>query len=87
MVFELATRAQARVALFAASRRYLYDGNVTLIDVPSDVVSDAGDSGSFWLDHASRACVALHFAGGNDPERALGMEIDPVPDALGVDLA
>jgi endonuclease G, mitochondrial len=50
-------------------------------------VSDGGDSGSLWLDAASRACVALHFAGSNVPERALGMEIGPVLDALGVDLA
>jgi endonuclease G len=50
-------------------------------------VSDGGDSGSLWLDPSSRACVALHFAGSNLPERALGMEIHPVLDALGVDLA
>lgn len=50
-------------------------------------VSDGGDSGSLWLDTASRACVGLHFAGSNLPERALAMEIHPVLDALGVDLA
>jgi len=63
--------------------------NVATID-PVDgasVVSDAGDSGSLWLDASTDACVALHFAGSNIPERALGMEIGRVLDALGVDLA
>ena len=50
------------------------------------VVSDAGDSGSLWLDASTDACVALHFAGSNVPERALGMDIARVLDALGVDL-
>lgn len=50
------------------------------------VVSDAGDSGSLWLDASTDACVALHFAGSNVPERALGMDIGRVLDALGVDL-
>jgi len=50
-------------------------------------VSDGGDSGSLWLDAATRAGVALHFAGSNLPERALGMALGPVLDALGVDLA
>jgi endonuclease G len=61
---------------------------VTIEPLPgSDEVSDGGDSGSLWLDASSRACVALHFAGSNLPERALGMAIDPVLDALGIDLA
>ena len=61
---------------------------VTIDPVPgSSVVSDGGDSGSLWLDAATRACVALHFAGSNLPERALGMDIAPVLEALGVDLA
>jgi len=38
VVFDLATRAQARVALFAASRRYLYDGDVTSIDPVLDAL-------------------------------------------------
>jgi endonuclease G len=50
-------------------------------------VSDGGDSGALWLDASSYACVALHFAGSDFPERALGMEIRPVLDALGVELA
>ncbi|HTO48795.1 MAG TPA: hypothetical protein VML91_14240 [Burkholderiales bacterium] len=49
-------------------------------------MSDGGDSGSLWLDASMDACVALHFAGSNVPERALGMDIGRVLDALGVDL-
>ncbi|HMQ35374.1 MAG TPA: hypothetical protein PKD53_31985 [Chloroflexaceae bacterium] len=50
-------------------------------------VSRPGDSGSFWLERATRRAVALHFAGGNHPERALGIAMEQVLDALGVSLA
>ena len=49
-------------------------------------VSAPGDSGSWWLDTDSRRVVALHFAGSNSPERALALEIQPVLDALDVEL-
>ncbi|MFO1267507.1 MAG: hypothetical protein U1F25_14200 [Rubrivivax sp.] len=51
----------------------------------ADVLSAGGDSGSLFLDEASGACVALHFAGGDFPERALAIDINPVVDALGVE--
>lgn len=54
---------------------------------PMREVSAGGDSGSFWCNAATMQAVALHFAGTEDPERALAMNIQPVLDALNVDLA
>ncbi len=53
---------------------------------PLKEVSAAGDSGSWWLNVATNAAVALHFAGGDRPERALGMDMQSVLDALNVDI-
>ncbi|NTU84804.1 MAG: hypothetical protein HGA45_36480, partial [Chloroflexales bacterium] len=50
-------------------------------------VSQAGDSGSFWLDEGSRAVIGLHFAGSEDPERALAINMQLVLDTLAVTLA
>lgn len=63
--------------------------NVVTIDAvhPYDEVSAPGDSGSLWCDGSTLAAVALHFAGGNQPERALALDLGRVLDALGVDLA
>ena len=71
-----------------------YDGqdrlirSVFYIDRPPDssTVSDAGDSGSMWLEAATHYAVGLHFAGGNYPEHALAMDINDVLDSLGVDM-
>lgn len=49
-------------------------------------VSAAGDSGSLWLQEPSMRAVGLHFAGSNDPERALAIDLQPVLDALNVRL-
>jgi len=49
-------------------------------------VSRGGDSGSWWLDFASRKAAALHIAGSNDPEYALGISMPHVLDALNVDI-
>jgi endonuclease G len=49
-------------------------------------VSDSGDSGALWLGSATMRAVGLHFAGSNRPERALAMDLQPVLDALDVDL-
>jgi endonuclease G len=49
--------------------------------------SGPGDSGSLWIDPATSRAVGLHFAGSDLPERALAMDLQPVLDALGVDLA
>ncbi len=62
--------------------------NVLTIEPRSqgEQVSDSGDSGSLWLRESTMTVVGLHFAGGNDPERALAMDIQPVLDALNVNI-
>lgn len=47
-------------------------------------VSAGGDSGSVWMEQGSGRAVGLHFAGGDWPERALAMEMQPVLEALNV---
>lgn len=54
---------------------------------PGEQVSAGGDSGSLWLDNKSRCAVGLHFAGQNQPERALAINLNLVLDALNVHLA
>jgi len=49
-------------------------------------VSRGGDSGSWWLDHATHKAAALHIAGNDDPEYALGISMPRVLDALQVDI-
>jgi hypothetical protein len=51
-------------------------------------LSEPGDSGSFWIDEATRDVVGLHFAGNapGQPEEALMIDIIPILDALNVDL-
>lgn len=71
-----------------------YDGQVRLIRSvfyvdrlqPRSTVSDAGDSGSLWMEAETQYAVGLHFAGGNYPEHALAMDINDVLNALQVDL-
>jgi hypothetical protein len=62
--------------------------NVMTIDPvsSSSMVSAGGDSGAFWLEKSTMRAVGLHFAGSDDPERALAMDMQPVLDALNVDL-
>ncbi|MFN8490975.1 MAG: hypothetical protein U0350_25500 [Caldilineaceae bacterium] len=50
-------------------------------------VSAGGDSGSFWIEEATMKVVGLHFAGGDNPERALAIAMQPILDALKVDIA
>ena len=50
-------------------------------------VRAGGDSGSLWLEEETMHVVGLHFAGSNHPERALAIDIQPVLDALNVDMA
>lgn len=60
---------------------------VTIVpSVPGDQASGPGDSGSWWLNDDTREAVALHFAGSDFPERALGIDMQSVLDALNVDL-
>ena len=49
-------------------------------------VSRPGDSGSWWLNRATRQAVGLHFAGSDMPERALALNMQSVLDALGVEI-
>jgi endonuclease G len=49
-------------------------------------VSAGGDSGSFWLEEKSMHVIGLHFAGSNEPERALAIDIQSVLDALNVNM-
>lgn len=51
-----------------------------------ETVSGPGDSGAWWLDTATHRAVGLHFAGSNDPERALALDMGRVLDALQVDI-
>ena len=79
----------------AGSARLTYGGvawlirSIVAIDpvAPGALVSSPGDSGSCWVtDDSSHRAVALHFAGTDDPERALAVDLAPVCDTLGVDL-
>ncbi len=49
-------------------------------------VSAGGDSGSFWLEEETMNVVGLHFAGGDLPERALAIDMQPILDVLDVDM-
>lgn len=53
---------------------------------PLAQVSAGGDSGAFWLHEETMHAVGLHFAGSDRPERALALDMQPVLDALNVDL-
>lgn len=53
---------------------------------PADEVSRGGDSGSWWLNSATREVIGLHFAGGDYPERALALDMQEVLDALDVEV-
>ena len=63
--------------------------NVMTIDrrVEGSQVSTGGDSGSWWLEEETMNVVGLHFAGSDDPERALAIDMQPILDALKVDIA
>lgn len=42
--------------------------------------------GSEWLEELTMHAVGLHFAGSDDPERALALDINSVLGALNVDM-
>ena len=54
---------------------------------PGAETSLPGDSGSFWIEENSRHAVALHFAGADRPEFALGFSMPRVLQALNVTIA
>jgi len=59
---------------------------VTIEQLNLGEVSRGGDSGSWWLDSATKEAVGLHFAGQNNPELGLAMDMQSVLDALNVDI-
>lgn len=59
---------------------------VTIGPVDFGPLCSNGDSGSWWLDTPSMRAVALHFAGSDNPPRALALDMPPVLDALNVDI-
>lgn len=62
--------------------------NVVTIDQRRsfEQVSAGGDSGSWWLHEETMQAIGLHFAGTDRPERALAVDMQPVLDALNVDV-
>jgi endonuclease G len=84
-----------RVTAIEGTARLWYAGVERMIrrcvtiepDVAGAQVSTGGDSGSLWLDADSLRAVALHFAGSDTPERALGIDLTPILDVLQVRLA
>ncbi|MCU0486328.1 MAG: S1 family peptidase [Anaerolineales bacterium] len=72
--------------LYSGHKRAIRD--VFMIDArnPGEEVSAGGDSGSLWLEESSNCAVGLHFAGQNQPELALAMDIRYVLEALNVEL-
>ena len=84
-----------RVAGVEGTARLSYSGvprlirNVMTIDPREELsqVSTAGDSGSWWVEEETMNVVGLHFAGSDSPERALAIDMQPILDALKVDLA
>lgn len=49
-------------------------------------VSQGGDSGSWWVDSATREAVGLHFAGSDYPSRGLALDMQEVLNALNVEI-
>jgi len=60
---------------------------VTIDQLPAGgQVSAPGDSGSWWINSATREAIGLHFAGSDEPERALALDMQEVLDALNVEI-
>jgi hypothetical protein len=59
---------------------------ITINPRVNPVISGGGDSGSFWIEEATMRAVGLHFAGSDDPERALAIDMQPILDELNVNL-
>jgi hypothetical protein len=71
--------------LYGGVRRVIREV-VTIDPLHDREVSAPGDSGSCWTATGTPRAVALHFAGGNDPERGLGIDMRAVLSALAVDI-
>ena len=85
---------RGRVTDFETVVKLTYDGILTVIrnvfvveqTLPNSEISRGGDSGSLWLDDNTRNAVGLHFAGSDQPERGLAMDIRSVLNHLNVAL-
>jgi len=53
---------------------------------PDEQICAPGDSGSWWLESATRRAVALHFAGSDNPNSALALSMPEVLAALDVQI-
>jgi len=53
---------------------------------PAPKISATGDSGAWWLESATQRAVALHFAGGEQPNFALAFSMPEVLEALEVEI-
>jgi hypothetical protein len=70
------------------------ESEFTIVPVPKEwdkkEISDAGDSGSIWIEQSSHAAVGLHFAGETSPalkdERAWSKNIQHVANKLNIDV-
>ncbi len=85
---------RGRVTDFDMVVKLRYDGIERLIrhafaveqNGPLEEVSRGGDSGSLWLEADTNYAVGLHFAGSDQPERGLAMDIRTVLTQLNVAL-
>jgi endonuclease G len=61
---------------------------MTIVPRPGmeQVVSAGGDSGSIWFQEETMHAIGLHFAGSDDPEKALAIDMQPILDALNVEM-
>jgi hypothetical protein len=81
------TGVEGQARLWYGSMQRTIQHVMTIVPVPGKrEVSAGGDSGSWWLDAETHAAVGLHFAGSDDPEQALAIEMVVVLDALDVEL-
>jgi endonuclease G len=80
------TGVEGTIKMSYSGVRRLIRNVMTITPRRRQEVSAGGDSGSFWLEEKTIQAVGLHFAGSNHPERALAMDMQPVLDALNVDI-
>ena len=57
-----------------------------IVPLYQGVVSAPGDSGSYWLDAATYQAVGLHFAGADQPEYALAIDMVQVASVLDIEV-
>ncbi|ABU58722.1 chymotrypsin family serine protease [Roseiflexus castenholzii] len=81
------TGVEGQTRLWYGSMQRTIEHVMTIVPTPGKrEVSAGGDSGSWWLDADTYAAVGLHFAGSDDPEQALAIDMLSVLDALNVEI-